>query len=142
MTAQTTTEPRTAGRSRGRGLNITLWVVQILLAAFFLVAAAVPKLMGEATAVEMFSVIGLGQWFRYFVGIVELAGAIGLVIPRLSGLAATGLVLTMIGAVITSLTVLDAGALTLTPALLGIVAALIAWGRWPQTKSLATIVRR
>lgn len=44
--------------ARGRTLNITLWIVQVLLAAFFLVAAAGPKLLGEQYAVEIFTEIG------------------------------------------------------------------------------------
>ncbi|MGH6913187.1 MAG: DoxX family protein [Stackebrandtia sp.] len=125
----TTTRP-------SKGLNITLWILQVLLAVFFLVAAGGPKLFGEATAVEMFDDIGLGDWFRYFTGAVEVAGAIGLVIPRLSGLAAIGLTLVMVGAVITSLFVLNAGLLTLSPAFLLVLFAFIAWGRRGQTLAL------
>lgn len=133
MTANdTVTTPATPGRA----VHVTLWVLQGLLAVFLLVAAGGPKLLGDATAVEMFTQIGAGQWFRYFVGAVEVAGAIGLVIPRLSGLAAIGLTGVMIGATYTSLFVLDAGALTLTPAALGVVFAIIARGRWSQTKAL------
>ena len=69
--------------------NTLLWTAQILLAAFFLFAAA-PKLTGQHTAVQMFGQIGAGQWLRYLVGTAELAGAIGLLIPRLAGLAAAG----------------------------------------------------
>ena len=82
---------------KGRALNISMWVLQILLALLF-AAAAVPKLTGASQAVAMFATIGVGQWFRYAVGVAELAGAIGLLIPRLAGLAALGLVADMIGA--------------------------------------------
>ena len=50
---------------------------------------------------------GAGQWFRYLVGILELAGAIGLLIPRLAAPAALGLLGVMIGAFFTQLFVLD-----------------------------------
>ncbi len=89
-------------------LNKTLWTVQILLAGFFLLAAAGPKLAGQQYAVEIFAQIGAGQWLRYFVGICELAGAVGLVIPRLTAAAASGLTALMTGAVITQVFVLDA----------------------------------
>jgi uncharacterized membrane protein len=46
----------------------------------------------------MFATIGIGQWFRYVVGALELAGAVGVLIPRLSGLAALGLIGLMAGA--------------------------------------------
>ncbi len=65
MTTVTDTAPKP---TPGRALNITLWVVQVLLAAFFLAAAAGPKLAGQQYAVEMFTQIGAGQWFRYLVG--------------------------------------------------------------------------
>jgi uncharacterized membrane protein YphA (DoxX/SURF4 family) len=59
------------------------------------VFAAAPKLVGQHTAMAMFSQIGAGQWLRYLVGTAELAGAIGLLIPRLAGLAAAGLAATL-----------------------------------------------
>ncbi|HEX2176572.1 MAG TPA: DoxX family protein [Nocardioidaceae bacterium] len=122
--------------SRGRGLNTGLWVIQVLLAVFFLVAAAGPKLFGQSVAVEMFDQIGLGQWFRFFVGTLELAGAIGLLVPRLAGLAALGLIGVMVGAVFTQLFVLDDPLLAITPVLLGVVLGLIAWGRGRETRAL------
>lgn len=113
----------------GRTLNRALWVLQVLVAAFFLVAAAGPKLFGEAYAVEMFSQIGAGQWFRYAIGVLELAGAVGLLVPRLAGPAALGLVGLMVGAIITQIMVLGSPIMALTPAFLGVVIGVIAWFR-------------
>lgn len=106
------------------------------MALFFLAAAAGPKLLGEQSAAEMFALIGFGQWFRYLVGALELAGAIGLVIPRLAGLAALGLIGVMVGAVITQLTVPEVVGPAFTPAILGVVLARVVWGRWPQARPL------
>jgi putative oxidoreductase len=125
--------PTTAPASPARKLNVTLWVVQGLLAAFFLFAAAGPKLLGEATAVRTFDDIGVGQWFRYVVGVLELAGAIGLVIPRLARSAALGLAAVMLGAIITNLFVIDGGLLTLTPVILLALLGFVVWGRQSQT---------
>jgi hypothetical protein len=133
----TATEALAAPATRGRGLNITLWVLQVLLALFFLVGAAGPKLVGERYAVEIFTEIGAGQWFRYLIGALELAGAIALLIPRLAGLAAICFVGLMVGAVITQVFILDSVLLAVTPGVLGVVFAVIAWGRWPQTRALA-----
>lgn len=133
MTTQQTLD---ASAARGRRVHITLWVGQVVLAVFLLAAAAGPKLFGESTAVEIFDDIGIGQWFRYFVGVCELAGAIGLLIPALAGLAALGLGVVMVGAAFTQLFVLDDPALAVTPLLLLIVLALIARGRWPQARIL------
>lgn len=115
--------------TRRRGLDITLWVLQVLLAVFFIVASAAPKLLGEQTAVEVFTEIGAGQWFRYLVGVLELAGGIGLLIPRTAGLAALGLAGVMVGAVITQLFILDAPLIALTPAILFVLLVVIAWRR-------------
>lgn len=107
--------------------NTLLWAAQILLAAVFLFAA-VPKLTGQHSAVQMFGEIGAGQWLRYLVGAAELAGAAGLLIPRLAGLAAAGLAADMVGASIINVTVLHGAAIVLT-VLLFIPCALIARSR-------------
>jgi putative oxidoreductase len=130
---QTQTRPTAP---RGRALNRTLWTVQILLSVFFLVAAAVPKLVGQQDAVEIFDQIGIGQWFRYLVGVLELAGAVGLLIPRLSGLAALGLAGVMVGAVVTQLFVLGSVVMAITPAVLGVAFALIAWARQEEIRAI------
>lgn len=122
--------------SRGRGLSITLWVLQAVVAVFFLVAAAGPKLLGQQYAVDMFAQIGAGQWLRYLVGALELAGAIALVIPLLAGLAGLGLAALMVGAFVTQLLVPELVGPALTPAILAVLFGAIAWGRWPQTKAL------
>lgn len=131
-----------APEARGRALNITLWVVQVLMAVFFVVASAGPKLFGERYAVEIFDQIGAGHWLRYLVGFLELAGGIGLLIPRLAGLAAIGLTLLMVGATITQLFILHNGALAITPIVLGIVFVFVAWGRWDRTRALLDTVKR
>jgi uncharacterized membrane protein YphA (DoxX/SURF4 family) len=142
MTAITTAPAPATTSGRGRGVNITLWVTQIVLGAFFVVACAGPKLLGEPTTVEMFHQMGAGQWFRYLVGALELAGGIGLLIPRLAGLAALGLTGVMVGATYTELVVLDSYAMAITPAVLGVVFALVAWGRWPRTRALVRSLTR
>src|SRR5829696_6992991 len=91
----------TASAPLARRLHRTLWGLQAILGVFFIVASAGPKLFGEAYAVQTFEDMGAATWFRYFIGLVELAGGIGLFVPRLAGLAATGLALLMVGATIT-----------------------------------------
>ncbi len=137
-----------AGReARPHRLTSTLlWAAQILLAAFFLLCAALPKLTGGGShgAVQEFGLIGAGQWFRYFVGTVELAGAIGLLTPWLAGLAAAGLAADMAGATIINATVLngtryDAFGLTVV---LFLVFVILAYGRRQQIKGLWAAIRR
>jgi putative oxidoreductase len=129
-TAASAVGPVTATPARpGKKLNATLWTVQILLALFFMVASAAPKLLGAHAAVESFDTIGWGQWFRYFTGVVELFGGIGLLVPRLTGPAAVGLTITMVCASLTQAFLLGAPALMFMPLALGVVIVWIAWQR-------------
>ncbi|TQM38178.1 DoxX family protein [Pseudonocardia cypriaca] len=118
-----------AAPARSRGAHRAMWVLQILLGLFFVVASAAPKFWGEPFAVQIFTEIGAGQWFRYFIGAVELAGGIGLMVPRLAGPAAVGLMALMVGAAYTQAVVLDAPEMAVTPAVLFVLAAVIAWGQ-------------
>jgi uncharacterized membrane protein YphA (DoxX/SURF4 family) len=112
---------------------VALWVAQVMLAFFFLMAA-LPKLGSDPAMVEQFGSIGAGQWFRYLVGSLELAGAIGLLIPRLCGLAACGLVGVMVGATITNVVVL--GISPAIPLAFLVLAASIAWFRRGSVREL------
>jgi putative oxidoreductase len=142
----TTTARVTAPAARPRRLTSTmLGAVQILLAAFFLFVAAGPKLAGSHSSVHEFGLIGAGQWFRYFVGTLELAGAIGLLTPWLAGLAAAGLAADMAGATIVNATVLHNtpyGPNVWMTAILCAVFVLLAYGRRQQIKGLAAAIRR
>ncbi|WP_051399904.1 DoxX family protein [Haloechinothrix halophila] len=122
-------------------LNAVCWLLQIALAVFLVVQSAIPLYQGGAYNIETFERIGFGQWFRHFTATVEVAGAIGLLIPALAGLAAMGLVGVMIGAITTELTVRTAAGAVL-PAELLVLFALVAWYRWPQTKALPDLARR
>ncbi len=61
---------------------------------------------------------------------------IGLLIPRLSGLAAIGLSLTMIGAAYTNAFVVDGYRPVYTPLILLVLFVFIAWGRWYETERI------
>lgn len=128
-------------KARRRAADVAVWTIQILLAAFLLIASAMPKFAGQKDAVETFTKIGWGQWFRYFTGTCEAAGAIGLVIPRLATPAAIGLIGLMIGAVLTQVLVL-APAWALLPAAYAVLFAVIAWYRRPQATGLPGLPRR
>src|SRR5437763_3826504 len=91
---------RFGSASTGKIINVGLWILQIAAAGMFLMAGF-SKLSGNAQMVGLFDAIGLGQWFRYVTGSVEVVGAVLLLIPRLSGLGALLLVGTMLGAVAT-----------------------------------------
>jgi uncharacterized membrane protein YphA (DoxX/SURF4 family) len=80
--------------------------------------------------VATFQKIGVGQWFRYLTGFLEVVGAIGLVIPRFAFYGAALLVIVMIGAVITHLTIL--GGSPAAPIGLLVITGTIAYVRRPR----------
>ncbi|MET0695623.1 MAG: DoxX family protein [Propionibacteriaceae bacterium] len=102
------------------------WLPRIVL-AFVFAGAGFTKLAGDQAMVDMFATIGAGQGLRYVVGALELAGAVGVLVPRLSGLAAAGLALLMIGATIANVTVL--GASPVFTLVLFVVAVFTVWLR-------------
>ncbi|UJW30951.1 DoxX family protein [Saccharothrix sp. AJ9571] len=120
-------------------LNVVLWIVQILLAAEFLYSAYL--LFAGGHTERTFEQIGLGQWLRYTTGVLEAAGAIGLLIPGLAGPAALGLAGVMVGAAATELFVLDNGDATL-PLILLAVSLAVAILRRDQLVAFAARVRR
>jgi len=108
-----------------------LWAAQIVAAAAFLMSGGM-KLLGLGPAPEMFAIIGLGQWFRYLTGAIEVVSAVLLLVPGLAFFGAALLVPTMIGAIATHLFVIGG---TPAPAivLLGVTAT-IAWQRRPTPR--------
>ena len=128
----------TVQRPVRRGVNVALWVVQVLLAAAFVMSGG-GKLAGTERMVELFDTIGVGQWFRYVVGALEIAGAVGLLVPRLAGLAALGLTGVMAGAAVTEVAI---GGMPVPALILAILAAVVAWGRRRDIRRDALAVLR
>jgi uncharacterized membrane protein YphA (DoxX/SURF4 family) len=125
---------------RGRAGSVALWVVQVILALQFL-GAGMMKLAGAEAMVAMFGRLGGEPWLRYGVGIVELAGAVGILVPLLSGLAAACLSVHMLLATLTTVAFLS-GEPTWLPLVVFLACALVAGGRWPETQALVARVRR
>ncbi len=136
--AATATGPAT---TRGRRARIALRAVQVLLALFFAGASALPKLIAHSSALESFEEMGWGSTGMYAVGVLELAGAVGLMVPVLQSAAATGLAALMVGAFVTHVTVFD-GENAATPLILLIPLALIAWTRRTHNRDLISLLRR
>ena len=101
--------PSTAGpptrAGQHKGANIALWIVQALLALAF-VGAASGKLLGKPEMVALFDAVGVGQWFRYVTGLMELTGALLIVVPRTKFFGAALLSVVMVGAVLTHVFIL------------------------------------
>jgi putative oxidoreductase len=89
-------------RSRSRVRVATLWTLQILTAAMFFLSG-ISKLAGAAAMVQLFDAIGIGQWFRYLTGAIEVVSAALLLVPSLAFFGAALLVPTMVGAIVTHL---------------------------------------
>lgn len=98
------------------------------LAALFLGAGAV-KLLGASAMVALFARIGVGQWFRYLVGVCEMVGALLLLSASTAGLGALLLVGIMVGAIAT--TVLVLGNVPLAPAAVLAALGVVGRARWP-----------
>jgi len=121
-----------------------LWGVQGLLAALFLFAGGMKLVMPPEA---MKGPIEFPILFLRFIGIAEVLGAVGLILPQLlkikqvlTPLAAAGLVIIMIGA--TTTMVATAGvAAAVMPFVVGVLAATVAYGRWqPAPRSAAARV--
>jgi putative oxidoreductase len=121
---------RFGAASTGKIINVGLWILQIGAAGMFLMVGFL-KLSGDAQMVGLFDAVGLGQWFRYVTGSLEVLGAVLLLVPRLSGLGALLLVGVMLGAVPTHLFVV--GGSPLSAIILLIVTGVTAWGRRQRT---------
>jgi len=138
MSIATPVDNRTAlTGSTSKRLNAALWIVQSLLAALFAFAGSTKLILPIDVLTSMGSPnqILLPAWFIRFIGIAEVLGAIGLILPRLlmirpqlTALAAACLVIIMIGA--TSLTfAADGFAPALFPMAVGLLAGSVAYGR-------------
>jgi uncharacterized membrane protein YphA (DoxX/SURF4 family) len=110
-----------------------LWALQVLVALAF-VAAGSGKLLGSPDMIALFGAVGIGQWFRYVTGSLEVLGALLHVVPGKTAFGAVLLACVMGGAVVAHLTVLHT-APTAALVLLALT-ALIAWGRRSQLPGL------
>ena len=117
----------------GKTSNIALWTLQALVALTF-VAAGSGKLLGSADMIALFDAVGIGQWFRYVTGLLEVVGGVLLVVPGKTAFGAVLLACVMAGAVVAHLTVLHTAATV--PLVLFALTALIAWGRRSQLTGL------
>jgi putative oxidoreductase len=109
--------------------SVISWIVQILLAVFYLLAAS-GKLMSRPQWIGLFRNWGFPDKFYLIVGVLEVLGAVGLLIPRLAGYAAAGLIVLMIGAAATHL-INGEGLHVLRPLIFIVFLALVFYLRGP-----------
>ena len=123
-----------------RAASAVLWVLQVFLAAVY-AFSAFGKLTADVQNVAGFEAMGLGVAGMYVIGALELAGAVAMFVPRLTGLAALCFVALMIGAV-TMTWAVGGGVLVAIPATVGVLAAVVAWGRRDSARRLIAQLRR
>ena len=118
-------------------MNILLWIIQVLLALLFLFAGGVKLVMSTEAMYKNASpnTILLPGPFIKFIGLCEVLGALGLILPgllrrqqHLTPLAAAGLLIIMIGAVV--LTIMGDGVMmAITPFIVAVLCAFVTYGR-------------
>ena len=114
-------------------MTVALWIVQVLLALLFLFAGGMKLVLPLD---KLTGPIPLPGPFIRFIGVCEVLGGLGLILPSLlriqpwlTPLAASGLVLIMIGAIVVTLAGGMLGAALLS-IVVGLLAAFVAYGRW------------
>jgi len=127
--------------ARGRRARVALRGLQVVLALFYVIASALPKLIAHPSAAEGFDKMGWGSVGMYAIGALELAGGIALLIPVLQSVAAVALSALMVGAFIVQVTVFG-GENAATPLILIVPLTLIAWARRDSNTRLLRLVRR
>lgn len=114
-------------------MNVVLWIIQVLLALLFLFAGVTKLIMPVEEMTKQMAMPGM---FLRFLGVAEVLGALGLILPGLfriktwlTPLAAVGLMIIVIGATVLTLK-MGGGAMALTPLAAAILCAFVAYGRW------------
>ncbi len=117
-------------------MNYVYLAIKVVLTLAF-VAAGAAKLIGAEMMVATFEAVGVGQWFRYLTGVIEVGAAALLWVKGREAYGAALLTVTMIGAVLAHLVILGPSAL---PALiLGVLAAVLLWKNKDQITSQGAV---
>ena len=107
-------------------MNIILWMLQIGVAAMMFMAGG-SKLTGSPQMIDLFDQIGIGQWLRYGTGVLEMLGALAMLIPPYAGVGAILITGVMLGALIVHVFLI--GGSPWMAVLLLLASAVVAWGR-------------
>ncbi|GAB2667612.1 DoxX family protein [Nocardia goodfellowii] len=114
----------------GKTRNRVLWTLQIVLGLFFIIASGGPKLVMPNTLIENAPQnLSFPFGLLIFIGVVEVAGGIGLMVPRLSALAAAGLSVLTVLAAATQAFIAGQPGMAIFPLVLAAIFAWIAYER-------------
>lgn len=114
--------------------NVVGWILAVFLAILFALVGGM-KLLGVPAAVKEFDQIGFGQWFRYVTGVLEVTGAVGLLMTRFRFRAALQIAAIMLGATAINLWVLHLPGLARVTVVLMALALTLAALRRPQKEN-------
>jgi len=112
--------------TRSRIDILITWILRLGVAAVFF-SVGTSKFDAHSHWIKIFDQIGLGQWFRYFTGVLQIAGAVLVVIPRTFLLGIGLLACTMAGAVTAWLVVFHAPGNAVIPAIILIALGAVAF---------------
>ena len=88
--------------------DLIAWTLRVLVALVFLYEG-MDKFGTRRLWIRVFAEIGIGQWFRYATGIVEIAGALLLLVPRATPVSVTLLSCTLVGAFLAHIFIIGIG---------------------------------
>jgi putative oxidoreductase len=115
-------------------MTYALWILQVLLGLLFLFSGSMKFVMSVAEMTK--DMPSMPGWFLHFIGVMEILGGFGLILPSLlrirpglTPLAAACLVIIMSGATAITLGTMGFGAAML-PLIVGILCVFVAYGRW------------
>lgn len=116
-------------------MNVVLWIVQVLLGLAFLGAGSFKTFQYERAKTQMNWIPDVSRNLVAFIGIAELLGGLGLILPALTGtltwltpLAGAGLALAMLLAV--GFHIRRSDGQIAPSAVLFVLTAFVAYGRW------------
>ena len=119
-------------------MNVILWILQVLLALLFLFAGGTKLILPISVLTQNASPnqVMLPGWFIRFIGVAEVLGGLGLVLPGLlknrqylTSLAALGLAIVMVGAVVVTI-MGDGVQMAIGPFVILLLLLFIAYARW------------
>jgi uncharacterized membrane protein YphA (DoxX/SURF4 family) len=121
--------------------EIAIWIPTILLVLMFL-NAGIRKFPDSGGWAGMFRHVGYPVWFRYFIGVIEIASALLLVVPRTASYGAALVIVTMLGAIGTVLAQQGSSFGIAPPVVSLVLAVIVLVARWPRRARLYSFQRR
>jgi uncharacterized membrane protein YphA (DoxX/SURF4 family) len=118
-----------------RWSNLIDWALRLFVAAVFLFEGT-DKFGSRRLWIRLFTDIGIGQWFRYATGAIEIIGGVLILIPRATTIAVAMLACTMVGAFLAHVFVIGVGPQSIIVAVLLTAILTVGWRRHAASTAL------